>query len=105
MPLTMTWAMIWGVRYTDTPGLPTSETERALAGRRRHDAATAAGKGPLRDTPPLSLAPRRRREDRLPLGHRLRPHRHPLAVHPLDEDHLVADLEASLVHLIVAEHG
>src|SRR5262249_31804955 len=44
------------------------------------------------------------RESRLAGGELVRPHDHALALLPLEQDHLVGDLEAVLVDLVVAEH-
>src|SRR5258706_12054232 len=53
---------------------------------------------------PLSLIPGGRGEARLARGELVRPDGHLLAVLPLEQDHLVGDLEAVRVDLVVAEH-
>src|SRR5919201_1738843 len=51
-----------------------------------------------------ALVPGRRREARLGGGELVRPHRHLLAFTPLEQDHLVRDLESVLIDLVFAEH-
>src|SRR6266436_9879808 len=51
----------------------------------------------------LPLIPRGSGEAHLAVGEVVRPHHDPLAVLPLDHDHLVRELETVLVHRIVAE--
>src|SRR6266540_2826048 len=51
----------------------------------------------------LPLVPGGSGEARLAAGELVRPHRHLLAVEPLEHHHLVRDLEAVGVHLVVAE--
>src|SRR6267143_4119613 len=51
-----------------------------------------------------ALVPGRRREPRLAVRQVVRPDDHLLAVLPLEQDHLVSDLEAVLVDLVVPEH-
>src|SRR3984893_17231853 len=53
----------------------------------------------------LSLAPLRGRIARLAAGQLVRPDDHPLAVLPLEHGHLVGDLEAVRIDLVVAERG
>src|SRR5687767_14272711 len=59
-----------------------------------------------RSPPPggLSLVPGRRGEAHLPVGQVVRPHDDLLLALPLEGDHLVGDLVAVLVDLVVAEH-
>src|SRR6266540_271765 len=52
-----------------------------------------------------SLTPWRRREARLARGELFRPDDDPLAVLPLEDHHLVRDLQAVRVHLEGAEDG
>src|SRR5216684_6996829 len=53
----------------------------------------------------LSLAPLRSRVAHLAARQLVRPDHHPLAVLPLEHDHLVGDLEAVRLDLVVAERG
>src|SRR6185295_7173631 len=53
----------------------------------------------------LSLAPLRSRITHLAARQVVRPHDHALAVLPLEHDHLVRDLEAVGLDLVVAERG
>src|SRR5260370_3153674 len=53
----------------------------------------------------LSLAPLRSRVAHLAARQLVRPDHHPLAVLPLEHDHLVGDLEAVRLDLLVPERG
>src|SRR3984893_6213023 len=88
-PEITTWPTIVGVIRTLT------------APPKRDDARRRPGGRPVS----LSLAPLRRRIAQLATREVVRPHHHPLAVLPLEHDHLVGDLEAVRLDLVVAERG
>src|SRR5512136_2711645 len=87
-PEMTTWPTMTGVIRT-----PTAPPER---GARRRPGGRAAS---------LSLAPLRGRIPRLAVREVVRPHDHALAVLPLEHDHLVRDLEAVRLDLVVPERG
>src|SRR5262245_45534772 len=108
IPDTRTWASMAGVTATLMDGSRRTKAQGAKGGTSDGD---NPGRG--RERPPprgapvdgLPLVPGRRREAQLPAGQLVGPDGHLLPVLPLEEHHLVRDLESVLVDLVVPEHG
>src|SRR5262245_30447386 len=108
IPDTMTWASMPGVTTTLMGGSRRVDAPLASGGARDIDSAGRGREHPYpraASADGLPLVPERRREAQLPAGQLVGPDGHLLPVLPLEEHHLVRDLEPVLVDLVIPEHG
>src|SRR5262245_56481292 len=95
-PEMTTWPSMTGVMITASPAGAVQDRTTPAGGSGGRSRATRDARG-------LPLVPGRRGEARLGVGELVGPDDHPLAVLPLQQDHLVRRLEAVGLHAVVAE--